>query len=81
MLAICFAVTVWVWWGACGPPDGHRRRERLSLERCIEIAIANQPAIHQQHSTLDMNEAALGMARSDYYPQLDLTAGLRATTG
>jgi len=78
MLAICFAVTVWAWWGATWASGTViAEGERLSLERCIEIAIANQPAIHQQHHTLDMNEAALGMARSDYYPQLDLTAGLR----
>ncbi len=49
--------------------------EHLTLERCIDIAIRNQPAILQYQYKAQANEALLGKARSAYFPQLDLTAG------
>jgi outer membrane protein TolC len=51
-----------------------RSGEHLTLERCIDIAVRNQPSIMQYHYTAQINEALLGQARSGYYPQLDLTA-------
>jgi outer membrane protein len=51
-----------------------RDGEHLTLERCIDIAVRNQPAILQYYFTVQVNEALLGQARSAYYPQVDLTA-------
>ncbi|MFH1081356.1 MAG: TolC family protein [Pseudomonadota bacterium] len=64
---------------AGAPPAGFtepliRDGEHLTLERCIDIAVRNQPAILQYHYTAQVNEALLGQARSAYYPQVDLTA-------
>jgi outer membrane protein len=52
-----------------------RDGEHLILERCIDIAVRNQPTILQYYYTAQVNEALLGQARSAYYPQVDLTAG------
>jgi len=51
-----------------------RDGEHLTLERCIDIAVRNQPAILQYYYTAQVNEALLGQARAGYYPQLDVTA-------
>lgn len=69
-LAVLLAVAVPA--GASGPliSDG----ERLTLERCIDIAVRNQPVILQYHYAAQVSEALLTQARSAYYPQLDLTA-------
>jgi outer membrane protein len=48
--------------------------ENLTLVRCIDIAIKNQPAILQYYYMVQANEALLGQARAGYYPQVDLTS-------
>lgn len=48
-----------------------REGEELSLERCLEIAIKNQPVIMQYLYTTQANEAQLGQAKAGYYPKLD----------
>jgi len=53
-----------------------REGEELTLERCIEIAVANQPSIRQFLHTARASEALLGQARSSYYPQVDLRSAL-----
>lgn len=45
--------------------------DELTLERCLEIAVKNQPVIMQYLYTSQANEAQLGQAKSGYYPQLD----------
>lgn len=60
---------------AGAPPAGSaepliRDGEHLTLERCIDIAVRNQPAILQYYYTAQVNEALLGQARSAYYPQI-----------
>ncbi|MDI9569883.1 MAG: TolC family protein [Pseudomonadota bacterium] len=67
------AIGIVLWAGAVvwaeTPPiqDG----EELTLERCIEIAVHNQPEIIQYLYMTQANEADLGKALSAYYPQLD----------
>lgn len=51
-----------------------REEEHLTLERCLDIAVRNQPAILQYYYTAQVSEALLGQARAGYYPQLDVTA-------
>ncbi len=51
-----------------------RDGEHLNLERCIDIAVRNQPAILQYYYTAQVNEALLGQARSAYYPHLDVAS-------
>ena len=48
-----------------------REGEELTLERCLEIAVKNQPVIMQYLYTTQVNEAQLGQAKSGYYPKLD----------
>jgi len=48
-----------------------REGEELTLDRCLEIAVKNQPVIMQYLYTSQANEAQLGQAKSGYYPQLD----------
>ncbi len=52
-------------------PPPIREGEELTLERCIEIAIANQPEILQYLYATRASEADLGKAKAGYYPQLD----------
>ncbi|HEY5497976.1 MAG TPA: hypothetical protein VIK19_06550, partial [Syntrophales bacterium] len=47
-----------------------REGEELTLERCLEIAVKNQPVIMQYLYTSQANEAQLEQAKSGYYPQL-----------
>ncbi|MBA4396350.1 MAG: hypothetical protein C0394_03050 [Syntrophus sp. (in: bacteria)] len=51
-----------------------RDGEHLTLERCIDIAVRNQPSILQYHYTAQVSEALLGQARSAYYPHLDVAS-------
>jgi len=50
--------------------------EELTLERCIEIGIANQPEILQYLYTLEASQADLGKAKASYYPRLDVKGTL-----
>jgi outer membrane protein len=51
-----------------------REGEELTLERCLEIAVGNQPVIMQYLYTTQANEAQLGQAKAGYYPKLDATS-------
>jgi outer membrane protein len=42
----------------------------LTLQRAIDIALKNQPSILAGQSTIRANEATIGQARANYYPQL-----------
>jgi outer membrane protein TolC len=44
--------------------------EELTLQRAIDIALKNQPSILAARSTVRANEATIGQARSNYYPQI-----------
>lgn len=48
--------------------------EQLTLSRAIEIALANQPTIRAGQSQVRVNEARIGQAQANYYPQLAYTA-------
>jgi len=52
-----------------------RKGETLSLQRCIEISIIRQPNVLAAASAVDAGRSRVGQARSNYYPQIDLTAG------
>ena len=45
--------------------------ETLTLQRAIDIALKNQPSILAGQSTVRANEATIGQARANYYPQLN----------
>jgi outer membrane protein TolC len=55
-----------------------REGEELTLERCLEIAIKNQPVIMQYLYTTQANEAQLGQAKSGYYPKLDANSSFNS---
>jgi outer membrane protein len=45
--------------------------EELTLQRAVTIALKNQPSILASLSSIRANEARVGQARANYYPQLD----------
>jgi outer membrane protein TolC len=47
--------------------------EALTLARAIEIGLKNHPNIAAGASTVRANEARIGQARANYYPQINLT--------
>jgi outer membrane protein len=47
--------------------------EGLTLARAIEIGLKNHPNIGAGLSTVRVNEARIGQARANYYPQVNLT--------
>jgi len=47
--------------------------EALTLERAIEIGLRNHPSIMAGISTVKVNEARIGEARANYFPQVSLT--------
>ena len=49
--------------------------EVLTLEKCVSIALANNPNIIASGGTVVVNESKLGEARSPYYPQVSASAG------
>jgi len=44
--------------------------EELTLQRAVDIALKNQPSILAARSTVRANEATIGQAQANYYPQL-----------
>ncbi len=60
-----------------GPPDNAdiRAGEVLDLERCVEIALRMQPSIRAAKGQAAASQSRIGQARSNYYPQVNLTAG------
>jgi len=48
--------------------------ESLSLERCIEIALAQHPSIMSSRYTVRAKESQLGQAKAPYYPKVDTQA-------
>jgi len=52
-----------------------RKGEQLNLQRCIEIALRQQPSIVAARNVVDVNRSIVGQAESAYYPQLNLSAG------
>ena len=48
--------------------------ETLTLQRAVDIALKNQPSILAGRSTVRANEATIGQAQANYYPQLTASA-------
>ena len=49
--------------------------EVLTLERCVDIAVSQQPSILAARGNVDVYYARKGQAESGYYPQIDASAG------
>lgn len=45
--------------------------EEITLQRAVSIALKNQPSILASQSNIRANEARVGQARANFYPQLD----------
>ena len=45
----------------------------LTLERAVDLGLKNHPSIMAGVSTVKVNEARIGEARANYYPQVSLT--------
>jgi outer membrane protein TolC len=45
--------------------------ETLTLERCIEIALKNQPNMVAAMGAIKVSESRIGQAKANYYPQID----------
>ena len=56
-----------------------RKGEVLSLEQCIGLALAKQPAIIAAYYTVEVNRSRVGEALSNYYPQILASGGYTRT--
>ncbi|MCC7202674.1 MAG: TolC family protein [Nitrospirae bacterium] len=54
-----------------------KQGEQLTLERCIEIALAKHPSVVASANTLSVSESRVGQAEAKYYPQVNWMAGYR----
>jgi len=52
-----------------------RKGETLSLQRCIEISLLRQPNVLAAASAIDAGRSRVGQSQSNYYPDINLTAG------
>ena len=60
--------------------DVIKKGELLTLDRCVEIGLAKQPGILAARGTLNASRSRIGQAQSNYYPQVDLSAGYSRTS-
>jgi|WetSurMetagenome_2_1015567.scaffolds.fasta_scaffold00736_6 outer membrane protein len=64
--------------GAVKTPDGAdmgiiKKGEKLTLGRCIEIALIRQPSMLASMYTVDSYQSRIGQAQSGYFPQVSLS--------
>jgi len=52
-----------------------QKGEKLDLQRCIDLAVANHPSILAARSSIKVNESRAGQAKANYYPQINMQAG------
>jgi outer membrane protein len=52
-----------------------KKGETLSLDRCIEIALNNQPNVIAAVNSVVASRSRIGQAQSAYYPQINASAG------
>jgi outer membrane protein TolC len=81
---LLFVVCFWVCFGSILPAGAGaealvRTGEMLDLQRCIAIALSRHPGIQAAAGTLRAGDSRIGQARSDYYPQLNGSAGYSRT--
>ncbi len=50
--------------------------EQLTLDRCIQIALLNQPSIVAAYYTVEANRSRVGEAQANYYPQLGASSAI-----
>ena len=53
--------------------------ERLTLARCIDIALEKNPVIRAASGAVNASASRVGQARSGYYPQISATGGYAKT--
>lgn len=54
--------------------------EKLTITRCIEIALKNQPTITASQATMYAVETTIEQAQSAYYPQISVNGGFNRTS-
>lgn len=54
---------------------------RLTLEQCIDIAHKRSPKILAASNAVNASRSRVGQARSDYYPQINLSSGYTRAGG
>jgi len=52
-----------------------QKGERLNLQRCIETALRNHPAVQGARDTIRVGESRVGQAQANYYPQVNWQTG------
>ncbi len=53
--------------------------EQLTLERCVAVALANQPSVHASVGAVDAGRARVNQEKSAYYPQVNYTLAYTKT--
>ncbi len=54
--------------------------EILTLDKAVELALANHPSLRVASGTQAINEALVGQAQSGFYPQVQAQSGYQRTT-
>ena len=74
-ISFWFLVTILILPHHAGADEFIKKGETLNLERCIEIALKNQPNIVAAMSAIKVNESRIGQAKANYYPQINWSSG------
>jgi outer membrane protein len=62
------------------PPPGAGEAPEMTLDRLLDIALANRPNISASQAARDAAKARLGTTRADYFPSVNTTYGYNRAT-
>lgn len=74
LLIVMFCLAA-VWSPAGAEEPLIRKGDRLTLEKCIEIALRMQPSVLSSRYNVQAKEAQLGQAKAPYFPNVNASAG------
>ena len=70
-LILLILLTGKILWAA----DAIQKGEVLTLQKCVDIALKNHPAIDAAAAVIRQSESKIGQARAGYYPQISFQSG------
>lgn len=71
---------VFFFWGKAFPEDIPRSHDRLTLQEAIETGLRHHPSFSAAQGISQAQEARIGTAKANLYPQLNLFADYRRAT-
>ncbi|KJR43374.1 outer membrane efflux protein [Candidatus Magnetoovum chiemensis] len=61
------------------PVENIKDGTTLNINRCVELAVKNQPAIISALNSIEASRSRVGQAQANYYPQAELSSGYSKT--